>query len=159
MGTLKYKSGLTLIEIIIVLAIFVIIILVGNNITSSLFSFGKEKILDKEMAKIKSELEEARVLTLASKGGVSYGIHFDTEQIVLFQGSSYLPNSPSNSTENIDFKVNISNVALTGGGNEVMFQKISGETNQSGNITIALKNDATKTRNILVTKTGLVIIK
>lgn len=151
------KNGLTLIEIIVVIAIFGIILLMGDSLMSSFNSVNKEEILNKEMLKIKSRLEEARVLTLASKAGTSYGVHFDTEQVVLFQGGSYSATDASNVKEPIDSKVNISSVILVGGGKEVKFQKVSGETDQSGSVTIALKEDASKNKNIIIKKIGLII--
>ena len=74
---------------------------------------------------------------------------------MLFSGASYDPNDASNEILSINSEVRISAFALTGGGGEALFKKLSGATDQSGTVTLALVRDPSKTRVITIAPTGL----
>lgn len=145
-------AGFSLLEILLALGVMTIIAVIG---LSSLFRFNAAKALDVEIGKTLSLLSKARSLTIAAKDGKSFGVHFEERKAVLFSGASYDPNDASNEMQSFNNEVKISATALAGGGAEVLFKKLSGATNQSGTITLALVRDPSKTRVITIAPTGL----
>jgi len=147
------ERGFTLMEIVIGVAVVVIISSIALTV---LRSFDENQALSKERSNAVSLLEKARQLTLFSKDAFQYGVHFDTEEIVLFKGTSYSASDPENSLTRLHSKVLISGINLTGGGSDVVFKRLSGETSEDGTITLQNKLDSSKTEIITISKTGLV---
>ncbi len=87
---------------------------------------------------------------------MQYGVHFTDSKVTLFAGSSYVPDD----TNNRDFTVNASDstlsVNLTGGGSDVIFQKLSGETVDDGTVTLS---STLRTKTVTIYKTGLIEIQ
>jgi hypothetical protein len=102
-----------------------------------------------------SLLNEAQNSTLSAKDSYSYGVHFESSEITLFRGVAYSNSDPNNRTVDIDGAVEISNISLVGGGQDVLFQRLTGKTSQSGTITIRLKSDTSKTKTILIEASGV----
>ena len=150
---IKSGAGFTLIEIIIVIAILVVLSVVILNVFRT---FDESKALSQEASNVISVLEKARQLTLFSKDFSQYGVHFDTDEITLFRGITYSSSDPNNSSTKLHSKVSIASVTLSGGGSDVIFKRLSGETDQDGTIVLQNKFDATDTINITIEKTGLI---
>ncbi|HBV01545.1 MAG TPA: hypothetical protein DEF00_04135 [Candidatus Taylorbacteria bacterium] len=145
-------KGFTLLEILLALGIAAVVTVIS---VTSLSNFNKGKALGIETEKVFSLLTKARSLTLAAKDGLSYGVHFEERKAVLFSGVSYSANASTNQIQLLNDEVKISTIALTGGGAEVLFKKLSGATDQNGTITLALVRDASKTKIITVAGTGI----
>ncbi|HCB35206.1 MAG: hypothetical protein A2W52_02110 [Candidatus Taylorbacteria bacterium RIFCSPHIGHO2_02_49_25] len=145
-------KGFTLLEVLLALSIAAVIAVISF---SSLFRFNAAEALNVETERTLSLLSQARTLTLAAKDGKSFGVHFEERKAVLFSGASYDPNDASNEILSINSEVRISAFALTGGGGEALFKKLSGATDQSGTVTLALVRDPSKTRVITIAPTGL----
>lgn len=148
-----YKNGISLIEIILSIAIIVAILLITINLFSN---YNEKQVLDNSTEKISSLLKEARSLTLSSRADSSYGVHIEQNLAVLFKGSSYVSGDPNNKINNIDEKTTISLINLNGGGNDVVFQKLTGKTNNYGSINISLSSDLSKTKVLQIDQTGLI---
>ena len=76
----SYKKGITLLEIMVVIAIMLGLLLMTIETFSKL---GATRALDTDTQAIILELEKARSLTLASKNEMQYGVHLDTTSITL----------------------------------------------------------------------------
>lgn len=153
----KYKNGagFTLIEIMIVVAVLVILVIAS---VSSLVTFRKKSSLNNSVEEITSIIEYAQNKTLASEGSSQYGVYFDTttspHEYILFKGSNFLSRDVSfdkvykvfESVEFYDINLN--------GGNEIVFKKITGMTDQVGSISLRLKNDNTETETIHINGVG-----
>ncbi|KKU25889.1 MAG: hypothetical protein UX39_C0016G0010 [Candidatus Magasanikbacteria bacterium GW2011_GWA2_46_17] len=144
--------GFTLIEILITLAIAGIVTLLVTGAFSSATGL---KMLDKETALALSLLEQARNQTLSSKASSVYGVHFETAKTVLFVGPIYSASSNSNTVEPMNPLVQISAITLVGGGSDVVFKRLTGETDQSGTVTLALVASSTRQKTITIFATGL----
>lgn len=146
-------KGYTLIEISIAIAIIVLIAglaLMGLRIykvSSELAGATEEGI---------SFLETARTQTLASQNASQYGVHFETQRIVFFAGAIFNSADPANGEQVLPSSVEISLISLTGGGSDVIFQRLTGVTSQYGTVTLRLKNDVSKTRVITIEQSGAV---
>lgn len=148
----KFTTGFTLIEIVIALAIVATITLI---VSGSFSTANNREALSKKTALVLSLLEQARAQTLSAKGGVVYGVHFETTKAVLFTGPTYSAGSATNVSEPLGSLVQISNIALAGGVSDVIFQKLTGQTSQSGTIVVILSASSTQSKTITVSATGI----
>jgi Tfp pilus assembly protein PilW len=147
------KGGLTLLEILISVAVLVLIVSV---ITSIFLSFDKHQALERDVSKVISTLEKAKALTLFSREASQYGVHIEASQITLFKGSTYQVGASDNRLTGLHSKVSISGYTLNGGGDDIVFDRLTGETSQDGTITLMSKIDSSQTKTITIEKTGLV---
>lgn len=147
----KKSNSFTLIESLIIFGIFIILIAV----TVPLFRFfAKESDLNNSTEEIINILRLAQNKTLASEGASQYGVHFETAKYVLFKGIIYNPLAPDNEVHSLPQRIEIYEIDLAGGGSEVIFNRITGITNQFGKISLRLKDDTSKTRQITVKSSG-----
>ncbi|CAN5190713.1 hypothetical protein BH11PAT1_BH11PAT1_3360 [soil metagenome] len=147
------QKGFTLIELIIVISISSL--LVGFTY-SSFRLLNQSQALGKDANMVSTVLHEARAETLASKNGNQYGVHFETSKIVLFIGPTY--NSVTSTNINFPFNtlVTISTISILGGGSEVVFDRLTGDTSKTGTITLSLTSTPTSIRTITVSGAGLI---
>ena len=147
------KKGITSLEIIAVIAIIGVLSVI---IVAPFSSFRSSKTLDTGVEEIVSLLNDARLSTLSSKGGFQYGVHFETSRIVLFKGTVFNDTDPNNKEILLNNTLEISNIALTGAGSDVVFERLTGKTSQDGTITLRIKNDPSKSVLITIQPTGVV---
>ncbi|MFA5838809.1 MAG: hypothetical protein WC849_02630 [Candidatus Paceibacterota bacterium] len=143
---------MSLIEIILSIAIVIVILLITINLFSN---YNEKQVLDNSTEKVLSLLKEARSLTLSSMADSFYGVHMEQGFVTLFKGGVYVQNNPENKVNKIDEKTKISLISLNGGGSDVVFQKLTGKTNQYGTINISLF-DLSKTKVLQINQTGLI---
>ena len=155
----KFSSGFTIIELLTVVAILVIL----ASISISLFRvFQKESGLTNAAEEIINMLRFAQNKTLASQESSQWGVYFSTstspQEYVLFKGSDYASRDPAyDQTHKIPEKIEIYEVNLTGGGSEIIFEKVTGNTNSSGNMSLRLKENPLKIRQVIVEQSGKVV--
>ena len=142
------KEGFTLIEILVVSGILMIIFLLSINVLSFLY---KKTELDASKDNIITSLKMAKNRTLASEQSAQYGIYFDTtsdpDRYIFFQGFNYASRNVSlDEIYGLPRTVEISNINLEGGTNEIIFNRLDGSTGNYGNIVVkSLKVDDTRT--------------
>lgn len=143
-------KGFSLLEIIGAFAVLLVItaIVVGGFLR---FKHGSELTLVKEHAL--SQLREAKTRTLASRDNAAWGARFEIDRVILFK-ETYSAGDSKNETVMMPNAVEISAITLNGGGGDVVFKRLTGETDQYGTITIRLKNDLAQIRAIIITSTG-----
>jgi prepilin-type N-terminal cleavage/methylation domain-containing protein len=146
------KKGFTALELLIVVSIMAILVTI---IISPFAAFRNSKVLDTASEETLALLSEARADTLSAKGGYQYGVHFETAQIVLYRGAAYSSTDVSNKVVALDSALEVSSVALVGGGADVLFDRLTGKTSQSGTVVIRVKNDIAKSRTITIFGTGI----
>jgi len=147
----KSLMGFSLIEMMIVIGIISIVSVIA---VFSFSNMNKDQALDKDSLLILSVLGDARSLAMSSKYFSDYGVHFNNDSAVLFKGDSFNQNDSSNSLYYINHLVSISNISLAGGSSNVIFKKVSGETDNSGTIIISLSDDASVNKIITIFPTG-----
>ncbi|KKR46169.1 MAG: hypothetical protein A3G47_00380 [Candidatus Zambryskibacteria bacterium RIFCSPLOWO2_12_FULL_39_45] len=149
---LNYKSGFTIFEFLIAISIMALLVAI---VFSGFINLRKHQALKLDTETIAGILREARSETLASKNGTRYGVHFSATKVTLFAGSVYNPSDPNNK----DFMLNASdavfNITLAGGGSDVIFNRLTGETSQNGVITLSSPSTA-QIKTVTVYKTGVV---
>ena len=143
-----------MIEIVIVVAIMALLLAV---VTSPFQSFRNSKALDTTSEEALSLLSEARGNTLSAKDGYQYGVHLESSKMVLFRGGTYSALDANNKTVVLDNALEISSIVLEGAGSDIIFDKLTGKTSQSGSFVIRAKSDTSKTRTVTVVGTGVAV--
>lgn len=148
-------KSFTLVELLVIIGILVIL----ATLSVSVFRFfQKESDLNNSSEEIINTLKLAQSKTLASEGASQCGLYFDTSasphQYILFKGSDFATRDISfDEIYELPNTVEIYEINL-GGGKEVVFNRLTGETNQPGNIALRLKTDPTKNKIIYVEDYG-----
>jgi len=131
------RRGITLIEILIVLAgmgiLFAIIVPQFSQIREN-------QVLKTAVADVLSTVDKARSQTLASKDSSEYGVHFQSDKVIIFKGIIFSDIDPNNVITDIILPANISNVTLGGISDvsgDMYFNRIYGAPNTNGTITIS----------------------
>lgn len=147
------NRGISIIEIIIVIAIIGII---SSIVMLNLSSFRNEQALRNTTMDIVSFLNKARQKTLSSLNSTNYSVHFETNKAVLFTGSVY--SSLDTTNESLIFSPSVaiptSGGINIGGGSDVTFERLTGDT-IGGTVVVKLISDPTKQKIITINKTGV----
>ncbi|PIP73382.1 MAG: hypothetical protein COW88_02065 [Candidatus Lloydbacteria bacterium CG22_combo_CG10-13_8_21_14_all_47_15] len=151
----RRNTGFTLVEILVSL---VILMMLAVIVASPLARWRNTQVLVGEVGAMISLIEDARSRTLGSLDGKGYGVHFDTDNAVLFAGTSFTPGAPDNELHMLHSSARIDAISLFGGGSDLVFKRLSGETGQYGSVTIVLTGDTAQTRRIDISKTGAISI-
>lgn len=146
-------NGYTLIEILIATAI---IVLIAGLALAGLKTYKTSSELVGAAEDGISYLEDARAKTLASRNASQYGVHFEENRIVFFKGTIFVAADSNNIIQTFPASIEISSISLNSGGSEVIFERLTGATNNYGAITVRLKNDLQKTRIITIEQSGAV---
>jgi prepilin-type N-terminal cleavage/methylation domain-containing protein len=146
------QKGFTVLELLIVVSIMG---LLAAIILAPFATFRNSKVLDTASEEALALLSEARGDTLSAKEGYQYGVHFEATQIVLYRGATYSSSDANNKVVLLDSAIEISSITLTGGGAEVLFDRLTGKTSQGGTVVIRVKSDTAKSRTITIFGTGI----
>lgn len=155
MINLKQK-GFSLIETLAVVAIGGILISV---VMFSFSSFRNSKIIDISADQVLSVINEARVKSVSSEDYSRFGVHFEAGKAVFFKGDSYVDQNSANVETELSPLAEISDISFNGGGADVVFQKLTGKTNNYGSLRVRLKSDNSKYKIISVKSTGIANIQ
>src|SRR5262245_58562035 len=139
-------------SVIEMLVVVTIIGLVSLVIITPFAQFRNNQLLTGASEQMLATLNKARAKTLSSVASSQYGVHFLANQIVLFKGSSYPGTEPE--TILLDPLIQLSTISLAGGGSDVIFQRLTGKTSQSGTVTVSLVSNGSQSRTITVGSTG-----
>ncbi len=148
----KYKKGLSFIEVLLVIGVMALIAVIA---LSTFISFRKHSALAMDTDTVIGLLRQARNQTLSSKNSSAYGVHFTAPSVTLFTGSAYSAGAADNQTFVLSSTDTILTISLTGGGSDVVFQRLTGETGQNGTIVLSAPG-IPETKTVTIYKTGLV---
>ena len=147
------KKGFTIIEILLVLTLSTFII---GFVSLSFSKINENEVLDQSTELVVSVLNEARTMTLSAVDDSRYGVHFDTSQVIFFKGATYDSAAANNVPTLLNSLVGIGSITLVGGGSDVVFNRLTGATNQAGTLRVYLKSATTTYRTVIVGVAGLV---
>lgn len=132
-----FKQGITAIELLVVLSVLGIIF----SIVLPQFSKIREnQVLKSGVADILSFVDKARFQTLSSLNSSEYGVHFQSDKVVLFKGKVFSDVAVDNETINIVLPATISTITLTGGGVDLYFNRLNGMPSVTGLIIVSSSN-------------------
>ena len=155
--TLKSSSGLTLIELMLVLTITAIISSVG---IINIFNFKANQDLDNTAKEIVASLREANAKSITGDNlnpllNERWGVHFDNTSspafYEIFNGDSYPGTTFRKRILNpgLEFEIPVGGSSL-----DVFFDKLTGITNPTQNVKIRLKTDTSKFKIISINSNG-----
>lgn len=142
------KSGFTLTEILLTVAIIAII---GTVSTPYLGRFLAGGYLTTATAKVARTLRKAQTYSLNGKQDSVWGVHYEPKLLVLFKGDSYATRDSS-----FDEKFNLPQMVGITGLADVYFQKLRGKPSQILSITITTFNEQ---RTVTVNSEGMVDVQ
>jgi len=149
---LKISNGFTLIELLIVGAI---VVLMASFIIGSLSNYRNEQTLRTESLAVVSIVNEARSKTLASFESSVFGVHLEDDSVTLFQGATYSLGDPDNEVHSLPNNLEIGNITISGG-DDIIFERLTGDSSNTGNFDLMLSSDNTKSRTISIISNGQV---
>ena len=153
----KNNAGFTILEVII--AIVILGLLAAIPIADFIL-LQKKTDLDNSIQEFVGTLRLAQNKTLASDSNSRYGVYLDTSvfpnQYTLFKGESYAYPERDTSSDQVYFlsnKIEFYDINL-GSGSEVVFYRLSGVAEQSGNISFRVKVDPVQSRTVYISNSG-----
>lgn len=150
---IKFKGGISFLEVIIAMAIGGILIAIASTSFSDL---SKSRTLEKDAVIVLSYIEKARNQTTNASYGNNYGIKFASSSVTVFPGTTYVSTNASNTVYTLGGNTNISNISLSGGATDFYFQKITGKPTATGTVTLT---NAGNTKSIIINSAGLAEIQ
>lgn len=131
-------------EIIIVIAIITIIIGVSTTVYSN---FRSSYNLDFSVSGIIQAARLAQANAQKIRGDSAWGIEIYNDKVVVFNGSNYGARDMA-----LDQSISLPGGIIVSGLNEVIFTRLSGNTTNTGTITIT--NNEGSTKNISINEKG-----
>ncbi len=128
---IPFTRGVTALELLIVIGILGILV---SIIVPSFLNFRRNSILNTETLQMVTLINKARLSSISSKGDMQYGIHFQGDRVVLFQGTTYLAGAVTNEEHVFNSALTLSAIPA-----DVVFQKITGATALSAIATSTLR--------------------
>ena len=154
-GTVCYHRGVTLIEILVAISI---ISLISGLILAPFANFRSQKMLDAALESMLAAFSRAHLDTISSLSSQQYGVHIGTNQMVYFIGPTYATGTATNIIYKINAPVEIVNISLNGGGSDVLFQHLTGSTNQYGTFQMRPIGRPTMVSTVSINATGALSI-
>lgn len=150
------ERGATLLEILVAVGLLAMI---SSLVLASFSQFRARKTLDATIESTLSAFSRAHLDTIASLNDKQYGVHLDADKAVYFVGTTYNAGDATNIPYVLNSAIEIADISLTGGGSDVIFEKLTGGTGQSGTFVIRVKADPSKKGVITVNGTGAISLK
>lgn len=156
MSNIRNLSGkaFTVIELVIVVGAATILVAIAAGVY---ISFLKKSYVDINAREMQSVLNLARIQTLSSEEEQSFGVHIDdiNNEYVLFEGNTYNSSNPNNKSFNLHTKVSIGSINIRGGGRDIVFERLTGETSNFGVITLVDTSNSALQLEICVHPSGI----
>lgn len=150
----KNTRGFSLLELVIVIAILGVLV---ATIVPSFLKFRQSSVLNTETQELVTIINRARLLSVSSKNDQQFGVHFEAGQVVLFSGATYSAAATTNEAHVFSPAITLSSFTINGGGSEVLFQKVTGATNQNATTTLMVVGTTAST-TVIVRPTGIATI-
>jgi prepilin-type N-terminal cleavage/methylation domain-containing protein len=149
-----FKKGMTIIEVLVVIAVLGIIF----SIVIPQFSKMREnQVLKSGVVNVLSSINKARSQTLASLNSSEYGVHFQSDKVIIFKGTIFSTSDSNNETINLTAPASISNVTISGvsgASGNIYFNRLSGMPSNTGINTITIST-ISYSKNITISATGV----
>jgi len=143
----------TLFEVVIVVAILASSIAVVISWTLNALDQAKlQATTESLLGHVRRQQTSAR----STRSTVAHGIYFENAQYTIFAGADYASSDPTTrQVFSLPAQITFSDVTLTGAGNELIFNRASGETAQDGTVTLS-HEDLSEENTLTISSVGLV---
>ncbi len=151
----KYNKGITLLEILISIAILTLVSIMVIIVARPVVNYYEINRVTRGGASI---IEKARVQSTYSKEASKYSVKIFSDKFVLFKGTVYDPDEPSNYVFDFGSRVELAASTLEEG-DVITFDRITGRTTNSGTIKLWIPNATTSSSTIIIGKTGIIEVR
>ena len=145
-------SGFTLIEILVAVAILALAV---GLILPNFNFWRRQSVLDMGTQELVIALRLAQNKALASEGASPFGVYFENDRYTIFKGATYYPISPDNDVHVLSSSLRLSEFYL-GGGQTLLFNQLTGGTDNFGSLKLSLAEDSTKNKTIYIDSSGVI---
>lgn len=146
-----YTRGFTLMEILVIVSIIVILSAIG---VLQFMEMRDRAELTSTARTLVAHLEESKSRAVAGLYGDSHGIHITSDAYTQFSGDTYDLDDETNQVHEISDGLTLD----TSGDSDVIFARITGGIDEVVTITVALEDDPTQTRDILIGTGGAITL-
>ncbi|PKM91758.1 hypothetical protein CVU82_00945 [Candidatus Falkowbacteria bacterium HGW-Falkowbacteria-1] len=140
-----FSRGFSLLEILLTVSILA---LLAGVLSPVYFSMQSRDSLEAKTETVVSSLRRAQILSMTGENDSSWGLKILENEVVVFEGNDYLTRDTV-----YDDIIKIDSKIITSGLDEIVFNKIVGDTNDTGVVTL---KSTTQERNIDINKKGIV---
>jgi len=151
----KNKNGFTLMEVLIAISIFAIILSIAITISKS---FSNTVDLDNSAKVIGTNIKLAKTRSISALNDTNYGVHFESDQIIVFEGDVFVSGDSANKIINLSDEVEIFDIDLAGGVDIVdsVFNRLTGTTDNYGTVKIRLIKKPSEIKQVVINQEGQV---
>ncbi len=148
----RYGKGFTLLEVAITIGI---VVLIGAISLVSFINSRNVRDLTTSAQNVLSVLRLAQSKALGGEDNSQWGVRLEQAQFILFRGTTFA-SSTSTQSYSLPSSIEIVNIILAGGGQEVAFKRLSGQTDQTGVFTVRIKGSVAQVFSVTVDGSGKV---
>lgn len=150
---MKYSKGISIIEVLTVIAILGILTAISLPVFRSL---ANSQSLDKEASIVVSFVNKSRDNAINSLDFLQHGVSFASSTVTIFYGNNPATSATS-TTYTLESQNTIWNVNFANGQSYLYFDKLTGKPNTSG--TLKVKHGGQTEKIITIYATGLVEVQ
>lgn len=147
-----FEKGFTLIEVMVVIALLLIL---STLSVAGFRTFAVKSGQATVSQTVLGALKEAHAKTLASLDDTTYGVHFTSSSVTIFQDGTYIAGDTDNDVRKLPARTSITDISLSGGSTEVVFARLTGKASSVGTVTVALTSDLSSSQVITIHESGL----
>lgn len=144
-GVYHFQRGFTFLELILVIAL---VIILGLSTVPFSSRFYTQNAVSNTVDQITSELRKSQMYAMSSRQSANWGVHYGSNQIVLFQGTSY-----ASRNANFDEKFTVNTAVTVSGLTDVIFMRTTGTPSATPTIIVSGAGD---TATVTVNSEGVV---
>lgn len=148
----RYGRGFTLLEVTISIGILV---LIGAISLVSFVNSRNVRDLTTSGQNVLSILRLAQSKALAGEDNAPWGVRLEQAQFILFRGSTY-SGSTLTQVHALPTSIEIVNINLSGGAQEVVFKRLTGRTDQLGSFDVRVRDSSSQIFPVTVDTSGKV---
>lgn len=148
----RSPKGFTLLEVAISVGI---VVLIGTISLVSFINSRNVRDLTTSGQNVLSVLRLAQSKTLGGEDNAQWGVRLEQSQFILFRGATY-SGSTLTQAYAIPSSIEIVNINLSGGTSEVVFRRLTGQTDQSGSFDVRVRGSSSQTFPVTVDSSGKV---
>lgn len=149
-GGISARAGFTLIELVIVVGVMAII---GTLAMASFAASRRVRDVATSGQNALSVLRTAQTRAVAGQDNTPWGVRLETNRFILFSGSAYA-GSPNTTIYTLPASAQITDIAFAGGGQEIVFRRLDGRTDQAGTFNVQAIGSASQTFSVTIDASG-----
>lgn len=147
-------KGFTLLELILTIGVLGILTAIAIN------TFGATQLKKEQSGIVESivaSLEKQKADTQAGKGGNNYGVKFNSDSFILFEGKVFSSGASSNTEILISPKFEITET-ISNADDMIYFFRLYGEANESATITVSHIDNQISPQLIVIEESGIISV-